>query len=195
MNLQHLHIREVFDRLAILSEEEWQIFASKLFNKRYAKGEFLLREGEIENQLKFIIEGTVRLFTSGNKQEDISLGFASEGTFCSAYASFVMRSPSKIGIEALESVEVLCVSYDDLQMLYSYSHTGERLGRINAEMYLSHKEDREILLLTMSAKERYLDLMNRNPRLFELVKLEHIATFLGITPQSLSRIRKDIRET
>ena len=195
MNLQHQLIREVFDRLAILSEAEWQLFASKLRNKSYAKGDFLLKEGEVENQLKFIIKGTVRLFTSNSKQEDISLGFASEGSFCSAYGSFVMRSPSKIVIEALEAVEVLCIGYDDLQMLYGYSHTGERLGRINAEMYLSHKEEREIFLLTMSAKERYLDLMNRNPRLFDLVKLEHIATFLGITPQSLSRIRKDIKET
>jgi len=185
-------IRNLFDSQALLTDEEWDLFTSKLEHKTFKKGDTVLRDGEIENYLSFIVKGSIRLLVYNDKMDEISIGFSSEKTFCSSYSSFIMQRPSKVCIQALEDLEVLRVSYMNLQDLYACSHTGERLGRINAEMYLCHKEEREIMLLTMSASERYMQLLENNPKLLNLVKLEHIATYLGITPQSLSRIRRSI---
>jgi len=185
-------IRQIFDSQALLTDEEWEIFGSKLETKSFSKGEIILMEGQVEQYLSFITSGTIRQFVYSDKGEDVSMCFCSDNSFFSSYSSFITRQPSKTCTEALDDVEVLRISYDNLQDCYGLSHTGERLGRINAELSLSFKEDREIMLLTMSAQERYVHLLENNPRLLGLVKLEHIATYLGITPQSLSRIRRAI---
>jgi CRP-like cAMP-binding protein len=185
-------IRELFDSQALLSDEEWDLFASKLEYKAFRKGDMVLREGDVENYLSFIARGSVRHYVYDNKYDEISVAFCSENGFCSSYNSFIRQTPSVLSIQALEDVELLRMSHQNLQELYTCSHTGERLGRINAELYLCHKEEREIMLLTMSAQERYMHLLENNPKLLDLVKLEHIATYLGITPQSLSRIRRAV---
>lgn len=185
-------IRQLFDSQAMLTDEEWAIFSSKLEKKTFSKGELILMEGQVEQYLSFIVSGTIRQFVYSERGEDISICFCSDSSFFSSYASFITRQPSRTCTEALDDLEVLRISYDNLQECYGLSHTGERLGRLNAELSLAFKEEREIMLLTMSAQERYLNLLERNPRLLNLVKLEHIATYLGITPQSLSRIRRAI---
>lgn len=185
-------IRHLFDSQAILTDREWEIFGSKLEARAFSKGEIILMEGQVEQYLSFIVTGTIRQFVYSDKGEDISMCFCSDNSFFSSYASFITRQPSRTCTEALDDLEVLRISYDNLQECYSISHTGERLGRLNAELSLAFKEEREIMLLTMSAQERYIHLLENNPKLLSLVKLEHIATYLGITPQSLSRIRRAI---
>jgi CRP-like cAMP-binding protein len=188
----HELIRNFFDSQAMLSDEEWGNFRDRLEERRFKKGEIILREGMVENYLSFIIRGSTRLFVSNDKGEEISVSFISENLFSASFGSFVLQKPSRVNVEALEDCLMLSMSYKNLQYLYSSSPTGERLGRINAELYSTHKENREIQLLTLSARERYQQLLETNPRLLNLVKLEHIATYLGITPQSLSRIRRSI---
>lgn len=187
-------IRQFFDRQAILNDIEWELFRSKLIKKSFSKNDFILHAGDVEQYLRFITKGTSRIFTYNNKSEEVSFGFCSSNGFCSSYTSFITQKPSALSIQTLEDTEVLCMPYNSLQELYAYSHTGERLGRINAELYIAFKEEREIMLLTMNAVERYLYLIDKHPNLVKLIKQEHIATYLGITPQSLSRIRKDLKE-
>ncbi len=182
----------MFDRQAILTHEEWDLFKSKLIRKYLKKDEFLLKEGETEQYLSFIVKGTIRVFTYNKNDEDISVGFASENSFCSSYASFISGKPSRVNVQALEDCELLRMPHAELQKLYACSHTGERLGRINAEQYLCYREEREIMLLTMDAADRYRYLIEKHPDLIRLIKLGHIATYLGITPQSLSRIRRGL---
>ncbi|MCC6817575.1 MAG: Crp/Fnr family transcriptional regulator [Bacteroidia bacterium] len=190
-----IQIKHIFDRQALLTDEEWLLFSSKLIERQYQKGDLILKQGAIENYLTFIIQGTARMFTFDSEMNEYSVSFSSENSFCSSYSSFISQTPSLVSVEALEPILAYQISYAHLQELYSISHTGERLGRINAELYLAFKEEREIMLLTMSAKEKYLNLIEKYPKLLNLVKLEHIATYLGITPQSLSRIRNSIRNS
>ncbi len=185
-------IRALFDSQALLTDEEWDLFASRLEHKFIKKGDMVLREGDVENYLSFIVSGSVRHYVYDEKCDEISVAFCSGNSFCSSYNSFIRQTPSLLSIQALEDIELWRMSYVNLQELYACSHTGERLGRINAELYLCEKEEREIMLLTMTAQERYLHLLKNNPKLLDLVKLEHIATYLGITPQSLSRIRRSV---
>jgi CRP-like cAMP-binding protein len=185
-------IRQYFDSQALLTDEEWELFASKLEHRLIKKGDMVLREGDVENYLSFLVKGSVRHYVYDEKCDEVSVAFCSENGFCSSYNSFIRQAPSLVSIQALEDIELWRMSYVNLQELYACSHTGERLGRINAELYLAQKEEREIMLLTMSAQERYMHLLKNNPKLLDLVKLEHIATYLGITPQSLSRIRRAV---
>jgi CRP-like cAMP-binding protein len=186
-------IKKIFDQQALLNDEEWELFSQHLSEAHFEKGEVILDQGQIEQYLTFIIHGTARMFTVDEFMNEFSIEFPSDNCFCCSYGSFVTQRPSMIAVEALEPIKAYRISYKDLQFLYNKSHTGERLGRINAELFLAHKEQREIMLLTLNAKQRYLSLINNNPKILRLVKLEHIATYLGITPQSLSRIRNNIR--
>lgn len=185
-------VREYFDQQAILADDEWSLFESKLFERRFRKGSIVISEGETENYLSFIISGSVRMFAITHAGDDITVEFCSAPGFCSSYTSFINRTPSQFTIEALSDLTLVSISYDDLQMAYGCSATGERLGRINAERYLHYKEERQISLLTKSATERYLELLETQPALLQITKLQHIASYLGIKPESLSRIRKSM---
>ena len=185
-------IRQYFDKQALLGDSEWDMFKAKLIERKFNKGDFIIKEGEIENYLSFLVQGFVRNFYITNKGDEITIEFVSGG-FASVYDSFLSRDKSIVCMEALENVVMLSISYNDLNELYQMSKTGERLGRLNAESYLLYMFKRRLSLLTLSAEERYLELIKENPKLLNYAKLQHIASYLGIKPESLSRIRKNIK--
>ena len=188
-------VRQFFDSQAILTDEEWAFFESKLVERRFRKGSIILMEGDVESYLSFIISGSTRLFAVTPTGEDVSIEFATANCFTSSYTSFVSQTPSRLNVESLDNTLLMSISYADLNTCYQLCSTGERLGRINAENYFRFKEDRQLSLLTMTATERYIELMQQNPELLQLTKLQHIASYLGIKPESLSRIRKSINVT
>lgn len=185
-------IRAFFDSQAVLKDEEWALFQSKLVERRFRKGSLILMEGDVENYLSFIISGATRLFSVTPAGEDVSVEFATDNCFTSSYSSFVSQTPSRLNVEALDDTMLLSISYADLNECYNCCATGERLGRLNAEAYIRHMEERQVMLLTKTATERYQELLERNPHLLQRAKLQHIASYLGIKPESLSRIRKSM---
>ena len=120
------------------------------------------------------------------------MAFMFENDYVSAYYSFLSRRPSLMAIQALTPVIVYSMSEKDLDRLCNESKNAERIGRLNAERIYRRKEEREISLLTMSATERYTELLKRSPQLFQQIPLKYIASYLGIQPESLSRIRKQL---
>lgn len=187
-------IRNFFDRQAVLSEEEWQLFKSKLIKREYKKGDFIIKEGEIEQYLSFQIKGITRMFILKPDGTEISVGFCFENDFSSAYTSFIFQSPSNIYIQCIQECTLLSISKNDLEYAYSVSQTGERLGRINAELFSVFLIERNISLLSESAEERYLKLLENHPQMMQLIPLKYIASYLGVTAESLSRIRKKITQ-
>lgn len=185
-------IRQYFDKQALLGDSEWDMFKSKLIERKFNKGEMIIKEGEVENYLSFLVRGYVRNFYITKKGDEITTEFVSGG-FASVYDSYLSREKSLVYMEALDNVVMLSINYNDLNELYQKSKTGERLGRLNAESYLLYMFKRRLSLLTLSAEERYLELINENPKLLNYAKLQHIASYLGIKPESLSRIRKNIK--
>ncbi len=184
-------IKQFFDSQAILSDEEWATYKSKIIKRNFKRNELILKEGDVENYLSFITKGFVRAFTTNKNGDEITTDIISFG-FMSSYDSFTSRKPSLISIQVLEDVELLCVTNESLNELYKISHTGEKLGRINAELLSSYTFSKYIELITTTAEERYLKLLNDNPNLLNKAKQIHISTFLGIKPESLSRIKKNI---
>ena len=184
-------LRKTFNKLVSLNEEEWAAISSCIKERTFKKGEFLCRHGQVENYLSVVYKGTCRGFYSKDGEE-ISVTFMFENDYVSAYYSFLTYRPSLMSIQALTPVHVLSISKTDLDKLCDNYKSLERIGRLNAERIYRRKEEREVALLTMSATERYIDLLNRHPKLLKQIRLKYIASYLGIKPESLSRIRKQL---
>lgn len=190
MNKTNL-LKKVFNKLVPLTDEEWAEIEVCIKERTFKKGEFLCRYEQVENYLSVIYKGTCRGFYSKDGEET-SVVFMFENDYVSAYYSFLTQRPSLMAIQALTDVHVLSISESDLDKLCDKYKSIERIGRLNAERIYRRKEEREVALLTMSATERYIDLLNRHPKVLKQIPLKHIASYLGIKPESLSRIRKQL---
>ena len=178
-----------------LDEKEAEYHISKFEKIEVPKKTNLTNAGEIENYVYFIDKGIVRFFinkTVKSEVKEITFSFTSENSFTSAYDSFITRKPSVYSIQTLKKATVYRIHYDDVQELYNKTQEGNYLGRISAEKLYVKKAEREIDFLLYSAEERYLNLMETFPEYILQIPLKYIASYLGVTPQALSRIRKRI---
>ena len=119
-------IKKYFDTIHPLSDPEWQQFKKYLSVKHLEKGDFLLRAGQVEQHLSFIVKGGIRLFYV-KEGKDYCTDFRFENEFVSSYASFLLQTPSRMFLQALEETTVLAMPYELLQQLYKYSKNGERI--------------------------------------------------------------------
>lgn len=186
-----IEIKKYFQKLVDISEKDWNIFSSKLKQREISKKTTLLKLGEIENYLSFIEEGIVRFYIP-REVEDFTFGFAFASNFVSAYDSFITQKPSNYQVETLSNTILWSVSYKDLQQIYNQTHIGNKIGRLASEELFLKKSKRELSLLNESAEQRYLNLFLEQPHLLQHIPLKYIASYIGITPQALSRIRKRI---
>lgn len=185
-------IRQYFERFTPLSDADWEYFAARLTRESFPKKSLLLRAGQTENHLSFIAEGLVRFFIPGDEENDVTFSFSFADDFVSAYDSFLTQQPCTYHVEALTDTVLLRVSHAHLQDIYQNTAAGNIIGRHAGEgLYLTLLR-REISLLNESAEERYLKLLTDQPRLIRDIPLKYIASYIGITPQALSRIRKRI---
>ncbi len=154
------------------------------------KDTILIKNGERCRNLFFINKGIVRGFYFDNGKE-ITHWFAQEDDFATSFYSFITNQPSPETIEALEDCELTQISFDDLQKLYLKFPETERVGRIITENYYIDLEERFLNIQFKSAKERYQNLIGKNPNLLQRASLGQIATYLGITQETLSRVRAE----
>lgn len=174
-----------------ISDDEWSFFSSKFEYFECNKGFILHEQGEIENHLTFLDEGIIRSFLVNNDRER-TVRFTFPGNFVSAYSSFILRKPSEIALEALSDCKYWRISHQDLQECYARSMEGNTMGRISAEFLYILSSKREVTMLTKTPEEYYVELLRENPNWFKHIPLKHVASYLGITPQALSRIRARI---
>ncbi|MDN3669133.1 Crp/Fnr family transcriptional regulator [Echinicola jeungdonensis] len=184
-------IREYFQKEVQITDEDWKIFSSKLKKREFGSQQIILPLGKVENHLSFIETGMVRYYIPGEENES-TFGFSFENEFMSAYDSFLTQSPSIYQIETLSPTLLWQLTYYDLQEVYANTSIGNVLGRFAAEGLFLKKSKRELSLLNESATERYLNLFKDRPALIRQIPLKYIASYIGITPQALSRIRKQI---
>lgn len=186
-----IEIRNYFEKMVSLSENDWEIFSSKLIKRDFAKNAVIVKIGQKENYLSFIEKGIVRLCVP-NDFDDITFDFGFAGNFISAYQYFLTQEPSTYQVEAISESVLWSVSYSDLQDIYATTATGNTIGRLTTEGLFITKSKREISFLTQSAEERYLSLIENDAHLLQSIPLKYLASYIGITPQALSRIRKRI---
>lgn len=185
--------REYIERTIPISDQDWQLFSSKLNKRSFKKRNILLDVGETENYISFIEKGIVRFFVPKvEDNKEITFGFCFINEFVSAYDSFLTQTPSKYKIEALSDTSIWSISYADLQEVYKKTKVGNLIGRLSSERLFLIKSKREQSLLTDSAEQRYLNLFTERPNLIKKIPLKYIASYIGVTAQALSRIRKRI---
>ncbi len=176
-----------------LSPEEnevMEVFISKMKKNKYSKGEQLHRAGKVCNVLHYITKGIIRTYYYKD-EKDISVYFTQEGEMVTAIDSFIQQKPSKYNIETLEDTTTYSITFDELESMYEDHPSFERFTRIiMMQAYIDLVERAESIQLH-SAMERYQLLTERDPLLLERVNLKHIATFLGISPETLSRVRSN----
>jgi CRP-like cAMP-binding protein len=184
-------IKEIFDPYFEAPLEIWESFASFLKQKSFKKNEIIKEVNKIENSLSIIIKGSAGIFL-WKENSPICLDLCYENEFFGDYMSFLTQQPTELFTQAIEHTEMLIVSFSDLSKLYSNSTIGINIGRIASESLFIHKQTQQIDLLTLTAEERYLKLLERQPAIVKRTPQKHIASLLGITPESFSRIRKKI---
>ncbi|NVK05011.1 MAG: Crp/Fnr family transcriptional regulator [Flavobacteriia bacterium] len=174
-----------------ISDSEWSHFSERLVREEFLKGEMVLENGDIENHLSFIESGVVRFYFP-DEENDMTFAFAVANSFASAYDSFLTRNPSSYSIQALASTALWRIDYEDLQKVYELSNVGNKIGRLAAEDLYLKKFLRELSFMNDSATERYLALLKTQPELIQMVPLKYLASYIGVTPQALSRIRRRV---
>ena len=174
-----------------MTEKDWQIFSSKLIRKELPKKHLLLKAGHTEKYLSFVEKGIIRFYIP-KEENDLTFTFIFENAFVSAYESFLTKQPTTYNVETLTQTTIWRLSFDDLQTVYQETEIGSTIGRKSAENLFLKKSKRELSLLTQTAEQRYLDLFTEQAHLLKLIPLKYIASYIGITPQALSRIRKRI---
>jgi CRP/FNR family transcriptional regulator, anaerobic regulatory protein len=172
-----------------LDKSEQDIFKCKLIVKRYKKKELILQEGQVSKYVYFINSGCLRYYYNLEGEEKTAQFFFENGWYTD-YASFLTGKPTQQNIETLEKTELLMISADALQQLFIDIPKFEKFGRIMAENAFLGVRNRNEMLMNQTAEERYLTLMKERPKVFERVPQHYIASYLGIKPPSLSRIRK-----
>ena len=154
----------------------------------FAKGHLLHKEGNVCRKLFFIQTGLARIFYYKDGK-DITTSFVTENTFTTAVDSFFEQKPSRYNIELLEPSTVSSIGYDDLMRLFKESHAIERFGRMITTEFLKAYAERLTAIQFQTAAERYTALQTRHPSILSRVALGHIASYLGITQETLSRLR------
>lgn len=184
-------IRKYFEGITPMNESDWQYFSSKLNQVKLKKRSIVLNAGEVEKYLSFITKGIVRLYVP-REEDDLTFGFLFENEFVTAYDSFLTQNPSEYQIETLAETILWRISHQDLKLVYELTDIGNTIGRRMAEKIFLVKSKRELSLLSKTAEERYLEIFSNRPELIENIPLKYIASYIGVTPQALSRIRRRI---
>jgi CRP-like cAMP-binding protein len=143
-------------------------------------------------QIAFIVKGTLRTYYINDKAEETTSCFCTENSLTTSYKSFILQQPSALSIQALEDTELLVIDYEHLQELYSKSIVWQNIGRAVAEREYIVMEQYASILNNETAKEKYLRLLKEQPNVLQKASIEDIASYLGVTRRTLTRIRKEV---
>ncbi len=171
-----------------LSEPALEALYESLEKKELGRYEYLLTQGQVCRQMYFLEKGAIRGFYQLDGK-DITHWFGFENNFVTSFHSFITGEASVENIQLEESSTLWAISKDKLTALYDEHHDIERLVRIAYENYYIKLEERYVNAQFRSAKERYDDLLKYSPHILERISLGHIASYLGISQETLSRIR------
>lgn len=187
------HLKNFIDRIVDVTETEWNAHRDCLTRRFLKKGEFLIREGQVSDHVSFINKGCFRVYKDLNGEE-ITKNFFFAREYATEYVSFLTRQPSEIHVKTLEDAELIELRYDKMQMLYEQFPVWQKYGRLMAENIFLHVAERTHRLLYYTPEENYVKLLESRPDIIERMPQHYIASYLGVQPESLSRIRKRLME-
>lgn len=173
-----------------VTTEDLEMLLPFVQQKTVKKKDFILREGEICRNIFFLVNGFVRMYYTDFDGNEINYRFTDGGNFFVDFQSFLLQKTSRYYWQAMSDSGFLLLPHQHIQQIYRTSPVWNNFGRLMAEYVYLQLNERVDMLLFMSPEERYLYLLNKHPRLFEQVSQFHLSSYLGVKPESLSRIRK-----
>ncbi|GAB4044246.1 Crp/Fnr family transcriptional regulator [Spirosoma jeollabukense] len=159
--------------------------------KEFAKNDFFLKEGKISTDYLFLTEGLMRAFSFDTEGNEVTTYFYTKNRMVFEAASFFTHTNSAENIQAVTGCKGFTIPFEKLNGLFHSIPEFREFGRLMLVKGFVEFKQRTLALITRRAEERYADLMNSNPEIVQYAQLKHIASYLGITDTSLSRIRKE----
>lgn len=193
MNSVELFIERMKFICPEMTNEEIEAFKYGLYEKSFKKKELLFDQLKPQDHILFITSGLIRSFYIDNKGNQISAWFVKEFDFVSDYPAFLNGAKSNYLFEAIEDITAVAIPKDIIVGAYDASSEFQKFGRLIAEEAVQFLQGRIESLLFKTATERYLEFIEKEPEFFNRLSLEHIATYLGMERQSLTRIRKNLK--
>lgn len=188
-------MENLFNNLQLIlkpSEDAFYALKESISSRSIKKNEYYLQEGKFCSHIGLVASGAFRSYYSAGSKE-ISKSFAFENDYIGSLASFLSHTPSKVNIMALEDSIVAELPYDTLFNLIDGYSEWKDFSRIIVEDRFLKNEHREASLLTDPPEVRFRKLLEEHPKIFKRVPLQHIASYLSITPETLSRYRTKLR--
>lgn len=179
-------------RKVSLTKEEESLLISKLKIKTYLKGQYIVQEGDVCKYQTFILLGKVRTFYLDDNGNEHIVAFGIEEWWVGDICSFTTQEPAEFNTECLENTTVVQISYEDMEALYKDIPILERYFRMIIQKAYGNMSKRIVRNHSMSAKDRYLLFLESNPKIINRVPQYMIASYLGITKEFLSNIRKQL---
>ena len=174
-----------------LTKAEEAELARHFTERRVKRRAFLLQEGEVCRYASFVVAGCFKMYAVDKSGKEHNLLFAVENEWITDLASFYAEQPSRVHIEAIEPATVLQIKHDDLLNLFTHYHKFDRNFRILVERGYMALQDRLLQTISATAEERYQNFLTQYPHWASRLPNTQIASYLGMTPEFLSKIRKD----
>ena len=178
---------------SILNETDQELFLSKFRPLNLKKNDLFIKEGQYNQLIGFIVKGCMMCSFNKNGKDHIE-EFSFENEFITDYRNLLTQSASDKNVICLEDTDLLVVTYNEMQKLYEQKPIFERIGRMIAESLFMNWQEKAKSFLLDDAEERYFKLITHKPDLFQRVPQYLIASYLGVNPETLSRIRKKIAQ-
>lgn len=182
-------VRRTIERYVPLTEAQWSRISPCWQESAFTRGAIICGVGQVEQRF-YIVKSGVQKLSFPHDGNDFCVGFAYDGSWCGEFASFISRKPARFSVTAVTDSVLVGIGYEDLQRLYREAPIMERWGRLIVEELIQGRAVREVEQLSLSAEERYDRLMARSPQLLQLVPQKDIASYLRMTPETFSRLRK-----
>ena len=188
-------VLSVLEEYAEIPEEEWLRVAGRLEKLTLKKNDFFVRQGDLPDRMGIIFDGIFRVFCITESGDEKTLAFRIKKQFLSAYSPFVENRDSWYSIQALTDAVLICFPLDDMKNLSTRHRCWEKVVKEYMVRLFIEKEDRERSFLTEDAHTRYVRFRESYPEFEKTLPQYYIASYLGISPVSLSRIRGKIKKT
>lgn len=182
-----LELRRHIEKLTPLSDEEFEYILSYFVPKKLKKHQFLIQEGNAVQQDFFVVKGLLKASFTNDEGKEHILQFAMEDWWISDYQAYFKETNASLNIDCLEDVEVLCLSLANREKLCADLHKIEHFFRRKSNFGYIALQQRILSLMNNNAKQRYEELLNQNPALFQRVPKTLIASYLGVSRETLSR--------
>ena len=184
-------LKHIEEKVSLTASDK-ELISPFFVRKRLRKRQYLLQEGDVCNYLSFVAKGLVRTYNVDEKGDEHMSVFGWEGWWISDFNSFLSVVPAMFYIDAIEDSEVLMISRSHYDTLMLQVPIMDRYFRILYQNSLVTKERRLMSSITHSAEQKYIQLLNSNPEIINKIPQNMVASYLGIAPETLSRIKRNL---